>query len=67
MNSELKLLSCPFCGENPAVYEITDGWYVDCNNDDSCNFVPQQQNGIHRKQDAIDKWNIRFYKGDKQQ
>lgn len=51
------LLPCPFCGGDAIMYELRCGWYVDCNQDDTCSHHPQQQEGIHRKEDAIAKWN----------
>lgn len=66
-NKQIKLLPCPFCGHfSTHPYEMSDGWYIDCSNDVDCNFNPSQQNGMHKKEDAINGWNRRFNKGDKQ-
>jgi ssDNA-binding Zn-finger/Zn-ribbon topoisomerase 1 len=57
--NELKALPCPFCGSEATIYELKCGWYVDCGNDDDCSFTPRLQEGIHRKEDAVAKWNTR--------
>lgn len=56
----VKLKPCPFCGGKAVIYEMKCGWYVDCDNDEKCSHNPCQQNGIHRKEDAINAWNTPF-------
>ena len=54
--SELK--PCPFCGEEPELFDFTDGRFiVQCSNSD-CDVYPYTS--IHRdKADAIAAWNHR--------
>jgi hypothetical protein len=53
------LLCCPFCGSKATMYECNDGWYVDCTEENDCDFIPTMQNGYHKKEDAVAKWNKR--------
>lgn len=54
------LKECPFCGSEAVIYEIGEGWFIDCGNRKStCSHVPEQQEGCHMKEDAIKKWNTR--------
>lgn len=52
-------LPCPFCGEPPCVYESSDGWWIDCDND-YCDVQPVLQRPSHKKHDAISNWNTRI-------
>jgi len=57
MSNELK--GCPFCGHKPVIYELSCGWYIDCDNEDVCSHYPRQEKGIHMKDNAIKAWNKR--------
>ena len=53
-----ELKSCPFCDNKAVIYEMSKGWYVDCNNDD-CSHLPQQKEPVHVKENAVKQWNDR--------
>lgn len=53
-----KLLPCPFCEQPPTVHEYSNGWVVDCSNDD-CWVRPTLADIYHHKRDAIAFWNNR--------
>lgn len=53
---ELKV--CPFCGKKPGVFEFSNGWHVECYNDD-CKVKPNLTDMYHLKDKAILAWNTR--------
>ncbi len=40
MDDEIKARDCPFCNTKPITYELSCGWYTECDNDLDCAFVP---------------------------
>lgn len=60
MNKEIELKPCPFCGEQPIVYDNYDmnGFDVSCNNGE-CAFQPTNDWLMKTREAAITAWNTR--------
>mgnify|MGYP001563713597 CR=1 FL=1 len=65
IDTKLKIESCPFCGENPDVYQVSYScgcisYEVACYNMNKCGITPKTAN-IHTKlKDAVREWNKRW-------